>query len=50
MQDDANTVTISRTVVVHITVLFGAGLYMVLMSLAGYYIKIFLITDESQPL
>ena len=41
LQDDANKVTISRTVVVHTTVLFGAGLYMVLMSLAGFYIKNF---------
>lgn len=41
LQDDANKVTISQTVVVHTTVLFGAGLYMVLMSLAGFYIKNF---------
>lgn len=41
LQDDANKVTVSRTVVVHTTVLFGAGLYMVLMSLAGFYIKNF---------
>ncbi|MBE0470281.1 MAG: PEP-CTERM system histidine kinase PrsK, partial [Methyloprofundus sp.] len=41
LQDTDNKVTISRTTVVHTTVLFGAGLYMVLMSLAGYYIKNF---------
>ena len=41
LQDTDDRVTISRTTVVHTTVLFGAGLYMVLMSLAGYYIKNF---------
>ncbi len=41
LQDDAYKVTISRTVVVHTTVLFGAGLYMILMSLAGFYINEF---------
>jgi len=41
LQDTDNKVTISRTTVVHTTVLFGAGLYMILMSLAGYYIKNF---------
>jgi len=41
LQDSAKKVTISQTVVVHTTVLFGAGLYMVLMSLAGIYIKDF---------
>jgi putative PEP-CTERM system histidine kinase len=41
LQDTGNKVTISRTTVVHTTVLFGTGLYMVLMSLAGYYIKNF---------
>ncbi len=41
LQDTDDKVTISRTTVVHTTVLFGAGLYMVLMSIAGYYIKNF---------
>lgn len=41
LQDSAKKVTISQTVVVHTTVLFGAGLYMTLMSLAGIYIKNF---------
>ncbi len=41
LQDDKQQVTISRTVVVHTTILFGTGLYMILMSLAGFYIKSF---------
>jgi len=41
LQDEEQQVTISRTVVVHTTVLFAAGLYMILMSLAGFYIKSF---------
>ena len=41
LQDDERQVTISRTVVVHTTVLFATGLYMILMSLAGFYIKSF---------
>ncbi len=41
IQDDTQQVTISRTVVVHTTVLFGTGLYMILMSIAGFYIKSF---------
>ncbi len=41
LQDNQEQVTVSRTIVVHTTVLFGAGLYMILMSLAGYYIKNF---------
>ncbi len=41
LQDSQEQVTVSRTIVVHTTVLFGAGLYMILMSLAGYYIKNF---------
>ncbi len=41
IHDDQQQVTISRTVVVHTTVLFGTGLYMILMSLAGFYIKNF---------
>ncbi len=39
LQDDAQLVTISRTMVVHTTVLFGTGMYMIFMSLAGFYIK-----------
>jgi putative PEP-CTERM system histidine kinase len=41
LQDNQEQVTVSRTIVVHTTVLFGSGLYMILMSLAGYYIKNF---------
>jgi putative PEP-CTERM system histidine kinase len=31
--------TASRTIVFHTTVLFGSGLYLILMSLAGFYIR-----------
>lgn len=41
LQDDYKQVAVSRTIAVHTTVLFGTGLYMVLMSLAGLYIKTF---------
>ncbi|NOQ64293.1 MAG: PEP-CTERM system histidine kinase PrsK [Methyloprofundus sp.] len=41
LQDSEQQVTISHTVVMHTTVLFGTGLYMILMSLAGFYIKDF---------
>ncbi len=41
LQDGKKQVTISRTIVVHTSVLFGTGIYMVLMSLAGFYIKNF---------
>ncbi len=34
-------VFVSRRMVFHTTTLFGAGLYMLLMALAGYYIKIY---------
>ena len=34
-------VFLSRRMVLHSTALFGAGLYMLLMALAGYYIKIY---------
>lgn len=41
IQDTDKQLTISHTIVVHTTVLFGTGLYMILMSLAGVYIKTF---------
>ena len=41
LQDDEQQVTISRTAVAHTTVLFGTGIYMILMSLAGFYVKNF---------
>jgi len=37
--DDVVRITVSRKVVFHTTVLFGAGLYLILMSLAGFYIR-----------
>ncbi len=41
LQDNARHITVSRVIVVHTSVLFGTGLYMILMSLAGFYIKNF---------
>jgi len=37
--DDVVRITVSRKVVFHTTVLFGAGFYLILMSLAGFYIR-----------
>lgn len=37
--DDIVRITVSRKVVFHTTVLFGAGLYLILMSIAGFYIR-----------
>ncbi|MGZ8163395.1 MAG: XrtA/PEP-CTERM system histidine kinase PrsK [Methylobacter sp.] len=39
LQTDTTRITISRKVVFHTTVLFGTGLYLILMSLAGFYIR-----------
>jgi putative PEP-CTERM system histidine kinase len=39
LQIDTTRITISRKIVFHTTVLFGAGLYLILMSLAGFYIR-----------
>jgi putative PEP-CTERM system histidine kinase len=37
--EDIARITVSRKVVFHTTVLFGAGLYLILMSIAGFYIR-----------
>ena len=37
--DDAPKITASRKIVFHTTVLLGSGLYLILMSLAGFYIR-----------
>ncbi len=38
-QTDTIKINVSRKLIFHTTVLFGAGLYLVLMSLAGFYIQ-----------
>ncbi len=39
LQEDSRTYTISRTVIFHTTALVGTGLYLIIMSLSGFYIK-----------
>ena len=39
LQEDSRTYTISRKVIFHTTALVGTGLYLIIMSLAGFYIK-----------
>jgi putative PEP-CTERM system histidine kinase len=39
LQEGGIKITVSRKIVFHTTVLFGTGLYMTLMSLAGFYIR-----------
>jgi putative PEP-CTERM system histidine kinase len=39
LQSETIRITVSRKVAFHTTVLFGTGLYLILMSLAGYYIR-----------
>ena len=39
LQSEAIKISISRKIAFHTTVLFGTGLYLILMSLAGYYIR-----------
>ncbi len=41
LQEDSRTYTISRTVIFHTAALVGTGLYLIVMSLAGFYIKKF---------
>lgn len=38
-QADATRINLSRQVVFHTTVLFGIGLYLILMSVSGFYIR-----------
>lgn len=39
LQEKDTELTVSRKIVFHTTVLFGSGLYLVLMSVAGFYIR-----------
>lgn len=39
LQENNTVLTVSRKLVFHTTILFGTGLYLVLMSVAGYYIR-----------
>jgi putative PEP-CTERM system histidine kinase len=39
--NEASKVTVSRKLVFHTTILFGTGLYLIMMSLAGFYIRDF---------
>ncbi len=39
LQEDARNYTISRKVIFHTSALVGTGLYLIFMSLAGFYIK-----------
>ncbi|GAB4254956.1 MAG: PEP-CTERM system histidine kinase PrsK [Methylomicrobium sp.] len=39
LQEKDTNLTVSRKIVFHTTVLFGSGLYLVLMSVAGFYIR-----------
>jgi hypothetical protein len=39
LQEKDTQLTVSRKIVFHTTVLFGSGLYLVLMSVAGFYIR-----------
>jgi putative PEP-CTERM system histidine kinase len=39
LQSESIKITISRKIAFHTTVLFGTGLYLILMSLAGFYIR-----------
>jgi putative PEP-CTERM system histidine kinase len=41
LQDEKPRISFSRKLVFHTTVLFGSGVYLVLMSLAGFYIRDF---------
>ena len=41
LQEDSRTYTISRKVIFHTSALVGTGLYLIFMSLAGFYIKKF---------
>lgn len=41
LQDNSHSFTISRKIIFHTTSLVSTGLYLILMSLAGYYIKKF---------
>lgn len=39
MQENITTLTVSRKLIFHTTILFGSGLYLILMSIAGFYIR-----------
>ena len=41
LQEDSRTYTISRKVIFHTSALVGTGLYLIFMSMAGFYIKKF---------